>query len=170
MASLADYTAGKLHGRWIDASQDVEGIRADIAAMLKESTEPIAEEWAIHDYEGFGCLRLSEYEDIEMVASVAQLIEEHGEVFAGLVNHLGGLEYLDDARRTMEEGYCGEFDSVEDYARESVEDAYADVLEKLPDFIRYNIDWEAIGRDFELGGDIFTIEIDYRVHVFYGNV
>ena len=46
VASLADYNAGRLHGRWIDADQPIEVIREEIAEMLTESKEPIAEEWA----------------------------------------------------------------------------------------------------------------------------
>lgn len=47
VASLADCNAGRLHGRWIDADQSADAIREQIAEMLAESKEPIAEEWAI---------------------------------------------------------------------------------------------------------------------------
>lgn len=53
VACLASYNAGILHGRWIDAT-DAEVIHEGIEDMLSESQEPIPEEWAIHDYEGFG--------------------------------------------------------------------------------------------------------------------
>ena len=33
VASLSDYNAGHLHGRWIDADQDPDAIREEIAAM-----------------------------------------------------------------------------------------------------------------------------------------
>jgi hypothetical protein len=57
--SLVDYTEGHDIGDWIDASQDLEGIRADIRNILSRSlhahwTGQPAEEWAIHDYDGFG--------------------------------------------------------------------------------------------------------------------
>ena len=39
VASLSDYNAGRLHGRWIDADQDAVGIRANITVMLAESKE-----------------------------------------------------------------------------------------------------------------------------------
>ena len=57
VASLADYNAGRLHGRWIRADQQAEALHQEIAAMLAESQEPVAEDWAIHDYENFGTLR-----------------------------------------------------------------------------------------------------------------
>lgn len=69
-----------MHGRWIDANQPADVIREDIAQMLAESKEPIAEEWAIHDYECFGDLGLSEYTGIDQVAEAAHQITEHGPV------------------------------------------------------------------------------------------
>lgn len=166
VASLADYNAGRLLGRWIDANQPIEVIREQVAGMLAESRECIAEEWAIHDYENFGTLRLSEFENLDHVAEVARLMEEHGPLFAELVSHFGDTSNVDEARRYMEEGYRGAYDSLADYASDLVEDCYSDVLKTLPDFIRYNIDFENIGRDLELGGDIFTVECSGKLHVF----
>jgi len=51
--------------------------------ILKTSSE----EWAIHDYEGFEGLSISEYESIEDVAKYAQLIEENGVAFAAYANN-----------------------------------------------------------------------------------
>jgi antirestriction protein len=170
VASLADYNSGRLHGRWIDADQGADAIRDEIAQMLAESEEPIAEEWAIHDYEGFGELGLSEYEDIDKVAELAFLIKEHGPLFAALASYFGGTSGIDDARRYMEEGYRGAYDSLEDYAQELTEECYGDVLKGLPDFIRYNIDWEGIARDMDLNGDVITFRHDHKTHVFDAHI
>ena len=170
IASLADYNAGRLLGRWIDADQTAEEIRAEIAEMLAESREVVAEEWAIHDYEGFAGLALSEFDHIDDVASVAAGVAEHGPVFAALAGHFGGLSYLEEARKYMEEGYRGEWESLADYVQEFTEDCYGDVLKGLPDFIRYHIDFDGIASDMEMGGDIFTIEIGRKIHVFDGSV
>ena len=105
VASLADYNAGRLHGRWIDADQSADAIRDEISQMLAESKEPIAEDWAIHDYEYFGDLRLSEYEGIDQVAEVAFQISEHGPVFASLLNYLGGTSNMGEALRYAI-GFC----------------------------------------------------------------
>ena len=166
VASLADYNAGRLHGRWIDADQPAEDIRERIQEMLAESREPIAEDWAIHDYENFGGLGLAEFEDLEHVAQVAQLMVDYGPVFAGLVSHLGGTQAVEEATRYMENGYRGSFEGLADYAQELIEECYGDTLRGLPEFIAYHIDYEGIGRDLELGGDIFTIEYDGKLHVF----
>ncbi len=170
VASLADYNAGRLHGRWIEANQPIECIREQVTAMLRESRELVAEEWAIHDYENFAGLRLSEFEDLQCVAEVARLMGEHGPVFAGLVSHIGGASDFEEARRWMEEGYRGAFDSLAEYAEETVTDCFADHLNQLPDFIRYHIDFQGIGEDFEMSGDIFTISCGGRLHVFDSSI
>jgi antirestriction protein len=94
VASLADYNGGILHGAWINANQDPESIKAEVAAMLAESHEPGAEEWAIHDYEGFKGLRLGEWESFEKVAELAEAIDEHGEAFALYAANVG-TEYAE---------------------------------------------------------------------------
>jgi antirestriction protein len=64
-ASLSDYNNGRLHGAWIDADQDPEAIGEAIEEMLAGSHYGPAEEFAIHDTDGFGPVRLSEYESLE---------------------------------------------------------------------------------------------------------
>ncbi|TWT44472.1 Antirestriction protein (ArdA) [Phycisphaerae bacterium RAS1] len=166
VASLADYNAGYLHGCWIDANQPVEAIREAVAKMLAASREPIAEDWAIYDYDNFGSLHLSEFEGLEHVADVARGMAEHGTLFAALLNHVGDASNVEEARRYMEEAYRGAFDSLADYASDFVKDCYADALKGLPDFIRYHIDYDGIGRDMELGGDVFTVHCGGKLHVF----
>lgn len=168
VASLADYNAGTLFGRWIDASQSADCIRSDITALLAESNEPVAEEWAIHDYEGFEDLRLSEFEDLDAVSSIAQSIVEHGPLFASLVGHFGGTEHIEEARRYMDEAYQGSFDDLAGYAEELISDCWAEVVRRLPDFIRYHIDYAGIAEDMEMNGEIFTIPADGMLHVFCG--
>ena len=92
VADLAAYHNGKLHGVWIDATQELDDIRDQINVMLAESPEGFAEEYAIHDYEGLG-----------------------GE----LLSHFGG--HLEDARKAMEENYSGCYKSLADYAEELTE-------------------------------------------------
>lgn len=170
VASLADYNAGRLHGRWIDANQSADAIREEIAEMLAESKQRTDGEWAIHDYENFGDLELSEYAGIDQVAQAAHLIAEHGPVFAALLAYVGGASNIDEALRYMEQGYCGEYDSLTDYAEQFIDDCYADSIKGLPEFIRYRIDYEGIGRDMEISGDVFTLECEGKVHVFYASI
>lgn len=82
VASLSDYNNGRLHGAWIDADQDFESIGDEIGEMLSGSRYDPAEEYAIHDYEGFGAYRVDEYESIEDVARIGRGIAEHGLAYA----------------------------------------------------------------------------------------
>ena len=115
VASLTDYNAGILHGEWIEASDDAETMQDGIDSMLAASPTTrrygdISEEWAIHDYEGFGQLRISEYEPLSKIAALASGITEHGMAFTAWAEYSGSdseqLEGFDDH-------YLGEWDSVE---------------------------------------------------------
>ena len=74
VASLSDYNNGHLHGRWISAAQDPDLIYDEIHQMLATSPSPQAEEWAIHDYEGFTPHDICETEDIPTIARIAMEI------------------------------------------------------------------------------------------------
>ena len=160
VACLAAYNNGYLHGRWIDADQDADDMRAEIAAMLKVSPIPGAEEWAIHDYEGFEGAELSEHTGIDRVAELAAFIAEHGELGGKLLNHFSGD--VDQARSAFDD-YAGRFASLADYAQALTEDT----TDIPPTLVQY-IDYEAMARDMELGGDVFTIALGFEdVHVFW---
>ncbi len=165
VASLADYNSGRLHGRWIDCDQDVDIIRQEIQDMLAESREPIAEEWAIHDFEGFGGVRLNESEDIARVAKLAEMIAEHRELITHVLDYCGEDDDLEEARRKMEEDYLGEWDSLEEWAEDYLDSN--GLLEKVPQEFRCYIDFKRYGEDYELNGGIFTIRLNGKVHVFY---
>lgn len=163
VACLAAYNNGKLHGAWIDATQELDDIQDQINQMLADSPEPDAEEYAIHDYEGFGGYGLSEYEGIQSVHEIACFIDEYPELAGELLSHFGGS--LDDASKAMEENYSGCYKSLADYAEELTEDT-----SQIPENLAYYIDYERMGRDMELSGDIYTIETAYdEVHVFWSH-
>ena len=56
---LAAYNSGYLHGTWIAATTP-DGIMDAVRAMLAASPLPDAEEWAIHDHDGFEGAPLSD--------------------------------------------------------------------------------------------------------------
>ncbi|MBB4101757.1 antirestriction protein ArdA [Allorhizobium borbori] len=160
VACLAAYNNGYLHGAWIDADQDADQIRDEIAAMLARSPVEDAEEYAIHDYEGFEGLSISEYTGIDTVARMAALIAEHGALGAGLLEHFSGD--MDQAESTLEDCYHGQFASLADYMEELTTESIT-----IPEALRYYVDWEGMARDAEMGGDLFTIETAHgEVHVF----
>ncbi|MCX5568187.1 antirestriction protein ArdA [Kaistia nematophila] len=160
VACLAAYNSGYLHGAWIDADQDADEIRDQIAAMLDRSPVEDAEEYAIHDYEGFEGVSISEYAGIDNVARMAAFIAEHGALGAGLLEQFGGD--MDQAEFTLEDCYHGQFASLADYMEELTTESVT-----IPEPLRYYVDWDAMARDAEMGGDLFTIEATHgKVHVF----
>jgi antirestriction protein len=165
VADLAAYVAGTLHGCWIDANQEADDIQEEIQEMLDESPEPISEEWAIHDYMGFGSFHLAEYDDIEAVSALARLIEEFGEMVASAVWGRAGGD-ADEARRILDECYQGSWESLEAWAEDLLESTGE--LDQVPERFRSYLDVEAYARDLELNGDVFTVTAGSEVHIFWG--
>ncbi|WP_416877406.1 antirestriction protein ArdA [Litorimonas sp.] len=158
VACLASYNNGILHGSWIDATQGEEGIWRDVSQMLLKSPAEYAEEWAIHDYVGFGDICLSEYASFDTVAENAAFIEKHGEIGSKLVAFFGNIE---DAENAISEHYAGEYDRLEDYAAELTEETT-----QIPENLRYYINYEKMARDLAIN-DVMTIEVGQSVHVFW---
>ncbi len=160
VACLAAYNNGSLHGRWIDATLGENHIHSEVKTMLANSSEPDTEEWAIHDYEGFEDAPISEWDSFERIANLAEFITEHVALGGKLLEHFGGD--LDDAK-TAFDNYWGEFGSLEDYAQSLAEDMGMEIPTHLVNYI----DYAAMGRDMEMSGDIFTIEIAHdEIHIF----
>ena len=160
VACLAAYNNGGLHGRWIDATTPDE-IRDEVRAMLAASPEPDAEEWAIHDYEGFEGANLSEYASFETVCELADFIVEHGELGGKVLSHFG--DDLGEARAAYED-YAGEYQSAADFA----EQLHEDTGTEIPESLRYYIDWQALARDMALNGEIMVFKTGFdEVHVFW---
>lgn len=165
VASLSDYNAGRLHGRWIDATQGYENVSEEVREMLANSREGIAEEFAIHDYEGWGPLHLSEYENLETVCHLAEGIEEHGLAFAHLAAVLDPSEWTSLDR--FDELYRGQWDSTADYAEELLRDMGIDLDAIGPEILQpyISVDLDAFGRD--LAYDLVICEDpNGGVHVF----
>ena len=112
VACLAAYNGGRLHGAWISAEQDADAIQADVDAMLKASPEPDAEEWAIHDYEGFHGMRIEESDSFETVAELAEVLAEHGAAYAAYADNIG-RDYATPGG--FEESYWGEHESEREF-------------------------------------------------------
>jgi len=160
VACLAAYNNGILHGLHIDATLGESHIWEQTQVMLEASPIEMAEEWAIHDYEGFEGANLSEYASFEHVAALAEFIEEHGNLGGELVSYYGGD--LEDAKKRMDE-YYGEYSSLEDYARTFTQECGPEI----PDSLAYYIDYEAMGRDMGMNGGFISIQTAHdEIHIF----
>lgn len=161
VACLAAYNSGRLHGAWIDAT-DADTMREAIAEMLKTSPEPGAEEYAIHDYDGFCGIQLSEYEDLDTVAALANAIEEHGEAFAAwAANSADNRENPEN----FSDEFRGEYDDLAAYVEETWAASGWKEEGEWWHPSRY-IDWERMARDLERSGDVWTALSPDGVFVF----
>jgi len=169
LASLSDYNAGILHGTWLAADTSEDELADGIAGMLsgsptaKASGQP-AEEWALHDSEGFNGLHLDEYEGLGYLSRIGLGVAEHGVAFAHWAKLVAGDDELDD----FAERYRGHWDTLEAYADELLDDlGVAQHLEAIPDWLQPYVELHTgrYARDLELGGDILTSEGEGGVHV-----
>ena len=108
-ACLASYYSDQEHGRWIDVTTP-EAVMDEVRAMLAASPEPNAEEWAIHDYKGFGNIFIQPDASfagaVENICELAKFIVEYGKSGIDVLNQLRrqnmGGNNLDEAREVLE--------------------------------------------------------------------
>jgi antirestriction protein len=152
VASLSDYNNSILHGQWIAAARDESELQADIDAMLAASpltarTGEPAEEWVIHDYDGFGRLRIDEHDSLRWISLVSKGIAQHGLAFAAYADVVEEEELL----AGFDADYLGHYDSLHTYVEQLVNDlGYDRILdENLPATVRpyVKIDISATAND-----------------------
>ncbi|WP_054944142.1 antirestriction protein ArdA [Novosphingobium sp. KN65.2] len=130
-----------------------------------ELGEPFAsaEEWAIHDHEGFAGLISSEWPDLDEVAAIAEVLNDDDEdKRRGLFWLVGGLGYK--VAEAIER--CGDvrtyssdrWNLAADYAEELASETIENFEERAGQWPFNCIDWERAGRELLLGGDIAEVE------------
>ncbi|MCU1479808.1 MAG: antirestriction protein [Subtercola sp.] len=161
VGSLTDHNNGVLHGEWMDAARSEHELLADIHRMLKASplaeTDVAPEEWGIFDYQNFGPIRIGEHEDLYVVSEHARCLVKHGLAYVTWYE-INGTANPDD----FVDAYLGEHASTTAYA-ESLGEEFGwndqiteEVSSSLGPYVY--IDYERLGRDMEIGGDIYTSE------------
>ena len=191
IACLASYNNGTLHGKWIEATSDVDEMQEDVNALLRSSKYPnvmvecptcggvcrvgecltckgsgkvpSAEEFAIYDFDGIP--NLGEYCGLRAVADYVELVEAHDSFAPAMIEAV-----LDDccgdlalAKERLEDGYCGTFARFRDFADGYAEDCiFPDVDNEMAQ--RY-FDYESFARDLEM--DMHTIDTPVGVMVFH---
>lgn len=166
VASLSDYNNGELHGQWIDARLDLAEINEKIAAMLAKSQDPGAEEYAIHDYEGFYGFQIGEYERIETVHAIAEGIQEHGEAYAVYVELVGTEDASLDG---FEDVYRGTYPSLSAFVDQFVDDmGWPEEIEKFGQrtglWPYLSIDYSDLESSMRMEWDV--VEGEAGVHIF----
>jgi len=140
-------------------------IHAEISAMLRGSPEAGAEEWAVHDFEGFGEIALSEWPDISRVSKIASLIEDHGDAFPLWYTSQDGQNVdVDELEEKFLEQWQGAHDSKEAFADYLLDSTGQ--LSELPEFARRYFNFESYARDLELSGDYSFVRANGQVYAF----
>ena len=166
IASLAAYNAGILHGAWIEADQSADDISAAVEEMLVTSPVPGAEEWAIHDYEGFGSLRLSEWESFERISAIAAGITTHGLAYAAWLSYDASFDPADTD--SFSDSYRGEWNSLRDYAEDFAESIGLYDLAERAGSPYVIVDIDMLERDLDI--EMYTVESEHGLYVFDPNV
>jgi len=161
VACLAAYNAGILHGQWIDCTADVDELEAAIQKILKASPIAGAEEWAIHDYEGFASL--SEFERPEQIADRVELHNDFG---------WNPVEaYMDNFRSWDREhflnSYRGSIPATYEDKRNYCYDDFMDCCPIFGDDRTYFEEWLDVGKIVRSYDHSHTfVEYDKRYHIF----
>ncbi len=161
-ACLAAYNNGQLYGAWIDANQSAESLGTAVQEMLATSPVPGAEEWAIHDYEGFGPLRLSEWESFERISAMAAGIATHGLAYAAWLAYDASFDPADTD--SFGDSYRGEWDSLRDYAEDFAESTGLYELAEQAGSPYITVDIDMLERDLDI--EMYTVASANGVYVF----
>jgi antirestriction protein len=160
VACLAAYNNGQLHGQWIDV-EDPDQVNQEIQQMLATSPQSGAEEWAIHDHSDLG-FWVGEYTRVDRVCELADFVKNNPPWAAELLDHCGGdVEYA----RQLADNYTGSCDKFSHW----VEEFYRETNPPIPETLDCYVDWEAMARDWQCGGDFIIIECQGETHVFFGS-
>ncbi|NEO33223.1 MAG: antirestriction protein ArdA [Symploca sp. SIO3C6] len=165
------YNSGLLHGCWIDCDQEPDEIWLDIKHILPDFPTNDTPEWTIYNYENFGSIHISQYEDINQLSLWANLISEHPEDKDAVAAYISWAKEtgLEISSSEFQSRYCGYWDKGKDFAlkSEEIEQAYNwSQFEKDYTFWSRHIDWESVVRDLELSNAYHYARADHGIYVF----
>jgi antirestriction protein len=173
VASLADYNCGELHGEWfeIDDTTTVDDLREQIEAMLAESPSvaegetDVAEEFAIHDCDGFYSYNLHEYASLDEVIAVAAAIEKHGEAITAWLE-ISPYDDINEAIAAFPDAFMGAVVDLHAWAWESFEELEPELFKATDESAWVRFDPDAYVREHEYRGWAFERLSDRTVAIF----
>lgn len=121
-----------------------------------------AEEWAVHDHEGFCGLISSEWPDLAELGALAEALEDEDKRrgLLWLVNDRGcsiaeALDRCEDVQAYESDAW----DLVTDYAQELAADTIADFDKRSEQWPFNCIDWKGAGRELAMAGEVDLYEL-----------
>jgi antirestriction protein len=147
VGTYAKYNNGNLAGAWLNLEDfaDKDDFYDYCNNVLhKDESDP---ELMFQDVEGIPSDLYAESSISERIWELAAFDDHERNIIKSYL-----AEY--DAKDFQEiiDSYCGEYSSVEDYARSHIEDCYN--LDKMMGNLACYFDYESFARDLELNGDI----------------
>ena len=151
VGTYAKYNNGSIAGRWMDVEDyaDADDFYAACRELHSDEHDP---EFMFQDYEGFP-------DDFYCECDARPVFE-----YKEALNHSGMDKAAFDAGIAcglnldqIEDCYCGEYDSPEDYAETLCEDCGD--LANVPDMVRDCIDWSLLWQKY--------LRFDYTYHEGY---
>ena len=145
IANLGKYNEGYLVGAWFTFPIDEEDVKEKIG--LNEQYE----EYAIHDTDNFP-IAIGEYVSIEELNEMYEMIEELPdyivECLDEFISHYGTLEEVVEHKDDIY--YYPDCETMTDIAYYYIDELQA--LGDIPPSLQNYIDYEAYGRDLDMGG------------------
>lgn len=145
IANLGKYNEGELVGAWFTFPIDED----DVAERI--GLNKYYEEYAIHDTDNFP-MEISEYISIKELNNIYEMVQELPEYIAEaldeFIGHYGSLEEV--AEHIDEVYYYPDCDDMTDVAYYYIDELQA--LGDIPPSLQNYIDYEAYGRDLDMGG------------------
>ncbi|QIG58827.1 ArdA-like antirestriction protein [Gordonia phage DatBoi] len=176
IADLAAYNAGHLVGEWVelDADTEAEDVYAKIKDICARGDELLRklnewsgphEEFAIHDFEGFGPIKIGEYDPISAVLTHVErmgdepdkyfaYVEHHGE---GYVDSYDEADVIDTGQTTMRDvAYEVADEYLEQVRHMDIPGQYRherDENDRITNWLACYFDYDALARDLEIEGN-----------------
>ena len=145
IANLGKYNEGCLVGAWFTFPIDEEDVKEKIG--LNEQYE----EYAVHDTENFP-IDIGEYVSIEELNEMYEMIEELPDYIVDcldeFISHYGTLEEVMEHKDDIY--FYPDCDTMTDVAYYYIDELQA--LGDIPPSLQNYIDYEAYGRDLDMGG------------------
>lgn len=115
VADVAAHEAGRVHGRWIDATDPLPELQEQIVALLMASPVPNADRYTIDAHTGFNTDKIQKDTPLAVIAKIAHGVYRYGPAYSA---YLSVIDVNDeDALERFDDLHVGTFDSPEAWAR-----------------------------------------------------
>jgi antirestriction protein len=135
IGNLAAYNNGILIFDWVDANQEPEELNAKAQEIANKYFE--GEEYIIFDYQDFGGVTISEWENLEKVSMIANALVENGEALSFYIEHYVDQRKdfdIDQILRDFADSFVGEYENLNTFYDSCIEENLPSEIEQLKVF------------------------------------